>query len=48
MGHVVSTNVNNNKLNDMVNNKLKFYYNSDTSNYYIKFPHSVVSFNLKK
>ena len=48
MDHVVSTNLNNNKLNEFFDNKLKFGYNYIMGNNNIKHPQLVVSFNLIK
>ena len=48
MDHVVSTNLNNNKLNDFFDNKLKLGYNYITVNNDIKHTQPVVSFNLIK
>ena len=48
MDHVVSTNLNNNKLNDVFDNKIKFGYNYIMGNNNIKHPQLVVSSNLIK
>ena len=49
MDHVVSTNLNNNnKLNDIFDNKLKLGYNYIMGDNNIKHPQPVVSFNLIK
>ena len=46
MDHVVSTNLNNNKLNEFFDNHLKLGYNYIMGNNNIKHPQPVVSFNL--
>ena len=47
MVHIVSINLINNQVNDVVNNELKFDYNYSLANDDIKDPQSVVTFDLK-